>query len=274
MKLDLLQLDSTCLKKEDFITSFKNTLVVIQARMGSTRFPGKILMPFGDEGSTVLDVLLKRLIYYIPIDRIVIATTEQAQDNVIVDTVKNKYPNMKLFRGDEEDVLGRYYQTHLKYQAKYYIRLTSDCPFIDPKLIYFAHLYLLSHSRLVYISNTLTRTLPRGFDFEIFTYKALEEAYNKAHDSFDREHVTPYIYRTYQKLTESVEMNEDMMSYWRLTLDTKEDYLLLMKLRESIEKKYPMRKNAIAIASVHELLQILEEHPDWKNINGHIQQKA
>lgn len=274
MKLDLLQLESLCLKKEDFSASFKDTLIVIQARMGSLRLLGKILLPLGNESDRVLDILLKRLMHYIPQDHIVVATTTESEDDVIVAIVEKKYPKMKLFRGDEEDVLNRYYKTHLKYQAKYYIRLTSDCPYIDPKLIYFAHLHFLSCNRLVYISNTITRTFPRGFDFEIFTSVALESAYNNAVDSFDREHVTPYIYRTYQEYTESVEMTNSIMSDWRLTLDTKEDYILLTKLTESIQRKYCMRKEAQVTVSIKEIVQILEEHPDWKNINGHIQQKS
>jgi spore coat polysaccharide biosynthesis protein SpsF (cytidylyltransferase family) len=163
---------------------------IIQARMGSTRLPGKVLMDLA--GKTVLARVVSRLRRAERVDEIVVATTDSLADDAIVPECHQL--KVEYFRGSENDVLDRYYQTARVCAAGAVVRITSDCPVIDPQLVD-ETIRLLQQQGGDYCSNVLPRTYPRGLDTEVFTVAALEQAWREARDPSEREHVTPYFYR-------------------------------------------------------------------------------
>ena len=164
------------------------TILITQARSGSTRLPGKILKKINDE--SLLEIHLKRLNKCKNISKIIVATTNKPEDKVIYDYATDL--GFNSFRGSESDVLDRFYQAVRKEKPDWIVRVTSDCPLIDPilvdKLINFAH-----DNNTDYCSNTLVENYPDGQDIEVFKFSALEAAWKNANLSSDREHVTPYI---------------------------------------------------------------------------------
>jgi spore coat polysaccharide biosynthesis protein SpsF (cytidylyltransferase family) len=164
------------------------TILITQARSGSTRLPGKILKKINDE--SLLEIHLKRLNKCNNVSNIIVATTDKPEDKVIYDYAIDW--GFNSFRGSESDVLDRFYQAVKKEKSDWIVRVTSDCPLIDPilvdKLINFAH-----DNNTDYCSNTLVENYPDGQDIEVFKFSALEAAWKNANLSSDREHVTPYI---------------------------------------------------------------------------------
>ena len=164
------------------------TSLITQARSGSTRLPGKILKKINDE--SLLEIHLKRLNKCNNVSNIIVATTDKPEDKVIYDYAIDW--GFNCFRGSESDVLDRFYQAVRKEKPDWIVRVTSDCPLIDPilvdKLINFAH-----DNNTDYCSNTLVENYPDGQDIEVFKFSALEAAWKNANLSSDREHVTPYI---------------------------------------------------------------------------------
>ena len=164
------------------------TILITQARSGSTRLPGKILKKINDE--SLLEIHLKRLNKCNNVSNIIVATTDKPEDKVIYDYAIDW--GFNSFRGSESDVLDRFYQAVRKEKPDWIVRVTSDCPLIDPilvdKLINFAH-----DNNTDYCSNTLVENYPDGQDIEVFKFSALEAAWKNANLSSDREHVTPYI---------------------------------------------------------------------------------
>ena len=164
------------------------TVLITQARLGSTRLPGKILKKINDE--SLLEIHLKRLNECNNVSKIIVATTDKPEDKVIYDYAIDL--GLNSFRGSESDVLDRFYQAVRNEKPDWIVRVTSDCPLIDPilvdKLISFAH-----DNNIDYCSNTLVEKYPDGQDIEVFKFSALEVAWKNAILSSDREHVTPYI---------------------------------------------------------------------------------
>ena len=164
------------------------TILITQARSGSTRLPGKILKKINDE--SLLEIHLKRLNKCNNVSKIIVATTDKPEDKVIYDYAIDL--GFNAFRGSESDVLDRFYQAVRNEKPDWIVRVTSDCPLIDPflvdKLINFAH-----NNNRDYCSNTLIENYPDGQDIEVFKFSALESAWKNANLSSEREHVTPYI---------------------------------------------------------------------------------
>jgi len=165
-------------------------LAVTQARVGSTRLPGKVLLPIN--GNTLLDLHLNRVQQASKIDKLFIATTIQSEDTSIEQIAQNR--GMSFYRGSVNDVLDRFYQTVKNEPADYIVRLTSDCPLIDPSLIDKVITYAVNN-KFDYCSNTLKPSYPDGQDVEVFTFTALQNAWHNAKLSSEREHVTPYIWK-------------------------------------------------------------------------------
>lgn len=237
-------------------------IAIIQARMGSTRLPGKVLMKV--MGKALLEYQLERIQRTSLIDEIIVATTENQKDDVIVDFC-NKL-NIKTYRGSEKDVLSRYYDAAIVNKAEIVVRLTSDCPLIDPKLIDKVIKLYLDKQNVDYAANTLKRTFPRGLDTEVFSFQALERTYYQATLSKDREHVTAYMYTnkdlfTLENLASSVDY-----SHHRWTVDTKEDFELVKRILEIL---YPVNPTF----TMTDVLELLNENPSWHNINTHVEQK-
>jgi len=191
--------------------------LIVQARMGSTRLPGKTMKEVN--GKPLLGYLLDRLLKVPGAPLIVVATSTLEREAPIVAYCQSR--GVAIFRGSETDVLDRYLQCAKSYQLDTIVRITADCPLIDPQVITEA----LSHFQgCDYLSNTLRRTYPQGYDTEIFSLEALEKISRLTQDSYDREHVTPYFYHhPEQFVLKSLEQpigNPDL----RLVIDTQEDF--------------------------------------------------
>ncbi len=165
-----------------------NTIIVTQARMGSTRLPGKIMLEI--EGKTLLEIHISRLKKCKEADAILIATTVSKKDEIVVE-MANKL-GVLSFRGSENDVLDRFYQATKPFNPEWVVRVTSDCPLIDPELVDQVILYA-KNNNFDYCSNVLDEKFPDGQDVEVFKFNALENAWTNAVLNSEREHVTPFL---------------------------------------------------------------------------------
>ena len=208
-------------------------LAIVQARMTSSRLPGKVLSDIC--GKPSLQRMLERINMASSIDKVVVATTINASDNLIVELCEKL--KVDIFRGDEDDVLGRFCGAAEVAEAEIVIRLTADCPMIDPDVIdeVVSAFSIYNHD---YLSNTIDRTYPDGLDIEVMSIDALREAHKKAVAPFLREHVTPYISGRRPDLgagdfrVGQIRFVADF-SHIRWTLDTKED---LQRIRSLVSK--------------------------------------
>ncbi|WP_130859699.1 cytidylyltransferase domain-containing protein [Gracilibacillus phocaeensis] len=237
-------------------------VAIIQARMGSTRLPGKVLKRILDK--PLLEFQVERLKRCQTIDQIVIATTTKAMDDIIIEFCK--VLDIAYYRGAEGDVLSRYYEAASYYQADVIVRLTSDCPLIEPYVVDRVVNGYLDNPNYDYVSNTIERTYPRGLDVSLVTYSSLEEIHHKAKAELDREHVTRYLYNRPNEYKLLNIFNDKNESCHRWTVDTKEDFNLVKKI---IETLYP-NKPAF---QMEDILHVLNSHPDWIKINDHVEQK-
>ncbi|MHB9041469.1 MAG: cytidylyltransferase domain-containing protein [Melioribacteraceae bacterium] len=238
---------------------------IVQARFGSTRLPGKILKEIYHK--PMLWHVVNRLSHSRLIDKIIVATTDLAEDDQVQKFCEAN--NFLFYRGSSEDVLSRYYNAAKSFNAKIIIRITSDCPVIDFSIIDKMLEEFISETRvrkLDYLSNVLTRSFPRGLDTEIFTFAAIEKTYNEAKQIYEREHVTPYIYNHPDIFTLKNFSNEKDYSFHRWTVDTQEDFDLVDKIYKSLYEK-----NKLFL--LEEILKLFEEHPALIEINQNIQQK-
>ncbi|MEO1067892.1 MAG: glycosyltransferase family protein [Cyanobacteria bacterium J06638_6] len=240
------------------------TAIIVQARMTSTRLPGKVLKPV--LGKPLLEYQIERLQRVKLADTIVIATTTNVTDAPIVDLCKAL--GVDYFRGSEQDVLERYYGAAKQAQADVVVRVTSDCPLIDPQIIDQVIQFYLSHSdRYDYVSNSLQRSFPRGLDTEAFPTWALEQAYREATAPPEREHVTPFIYNHPERYAIGHLTYPQDLSHHRWTVDTSEDFELMKRMLEAL---YPQ----VPDFTLQDCLDLIDQHPDWPAINGHTKQKA
>lgn len=239
-----------------------NNVIIIQARMGSTRLPGKVLRTLADK--TVLAHVIDRAKCVKDATEIVIATTAGAQDDAIANEAKRL--DVRVYRGSETDVLSRYYEAAAEARADTVVRITSDCPLIDPEVSSRVLQAFVAGQPCDYASNTLVRTFPRGLDTEAFSFESLALAHNEARSSHDREHVTPYLYVNRERFRCRSVVSDEPIPDYRWTLDTPEDWELIRRIYEALYE--PGRLFTWQAAA--ELMQL---HPDWDLINSHIQQK-
>lgn len=238
-------------------------LAIVQARMNSTRLPGKVLERI--KGKPLLAYQLERVLRSRLIDRIVVATTWHPIDNAVVSLCHSM--GIAVYRGSETDVLDRYEQTAQTYQADVIIRLTGDCPLIDPEVIdLIVQHFLDNYSRFDYVSNTIKRSYPRGMDTEVFKREALRRAHQEARGNEEREHVTPYIYRHPELFQIANVTCEHDISHHRWTVDTGKDLQLICRILESLYYEKPD-------FSLQHILALLERHPDWMKLNQDVEQK-
>ena len=242
------------------------SVAIIQARMSSTRLPGKVMHNLC--GKSVLSHVVGRVQACEAIDKVVVATTKNANDQRIVAEAKNL--GAGVYCGSENDVLDRYYRAAKKFDAAIVIRVTADCPLFDPEVLSqmfceFDRIPLTGSSK-VYLSNTRIRTYPRGLDTEIFNFSALELAHKEAKLGFEREHVTPYMYQHPDEfLLYDFKSDEDFSGY-RWTLDTTEDYQFFETVYSELYKEGQ-------IISTEEVLCLLRDRPELCELNAHIRQK-
>lgn len=238
-------------------------VAIIQARQGSTRLPGKVMMEV--QGKPLLGYQLERVKSSTLLNQVIVATTTLPMDDIIADYCAGR--QVACYRGCVEDVLKRYRDAAQRYSADVIVRLTADCPLIDPAIIDKVISFYLSDPSLDYASNTLKRTYPRGMDVEVFSFGALKLADELAVRLGDREHVTSYIYHHPQRFKIGSVENAVDYSPYRWTVDTPEDFELINLLISGLYRQNPQ-------FGFKEILEIMEKHPEWARINAHIQQKA
>ena len=208
----------------------KKVLAIIQARYNSTRFPGKVVKKIGNQ--TILEILIKRLSKSKRISKIIVACSNNPSDKAIVD-VCNKL-GVNYFIGSEEDVLDRFYNAAKKYKRYSILRITADCPLIDPEIVDEV-IYNFFVKHVDYASNTNPPTFPDGLDLEIFKFSVLKEAYLNAKKSFEREHVTPFIINNKKFKKFNLKSSKDFSSL-RLTLDETKDFILIERIIKTFNK--------------------------------------
>lgn len=212
-------------------------LAITQARYGSTRLPAKILKEVN--GQTLLEIHLKRILQAKTINKLKIATTDEEGSKYIVE-VADKV-GVEYFKGSVDDVLSRFYGTAESEKPDYVIRLTSDCPLIDPNVIDAVVTFAIEHPEYDYV-HTDAKCFPDGLDTEVMKFSAIEKAYNEANLKSEREHVTPYIWKngtaeggtifnTYNYPNPEGEYNADD---YRITIDEPEDFEVIKALIENL----------------------------------------
>ena len=234
-----------------------NIAVITQARVGSTRLPRKIMKKI--LGKTVLMHDLDRIKEMRSINKIIVATTDLEEDNIIAKTVREYDESVGIFRGSKDDVLDRYYKASKAFNADVIVRITSDCPLIDPKISDLVVKTFLKND-CDYCCNTLPRTFPHGLDTEVFSFEALERAWKEAHTPYEREHVTPYIRENPHKFKRVNVENEMDFSYLRWTLDYPEDFEFITEIYKRL---YPKKR----IFYMEDVLNVLNNEPWLIKIN-------
>tara|TARA_B100000959_G_C14753451_1_gene530182 strand:+ start:68 stop:814 length:747 start_codon:yes stop_codon:yes gene_type:complete len=234
---------------------------IIQARLGSTRLPKKIIKKV-NKNETVLEYLVNRLKKSSKIKKIIVATTKNPLDDKIESLCIKK--NIFCFRGSERDVLSRYYVCAKKFKVETIIRVTSDCPLIDPKIID-KTINLFNKKKLDYCSNTspiIKPMWPDGSDVEVFSFNALKKAYLKCHDKHFREHVTFFFWKK-KKLMFKIDQlrNKFNWSNYRFTLDYKEDFYVIKFIINQLEKKK-------IFGYTHQIIKILKKNKKIKDKNS------
>lgn len=232
------------------------TLAIVQARMGSIRLKNKVMLPV--KGVPLIETLLARLNRSKLIDKIIVATSIDPSNNSLVDFV-NKC-GFEVFRGPEEDVLERYYMAAKLYSPERVVRITGDCPLIDPELVDEV-LRLHSKQEQDYSTNTLPPTYPDGLDIEVFNFHVLEKTYHDAKDKKEREHVTLYMRNSgifnVKNLSYSIDLSQK-----RWTVDQYEDYVTIKNVLEHFHPRNDF--------SWHDVLALEESHPQFFRTNKEV----
>lgn len=232
-----------------------NVVAIIQARMASTRLPGKVLADLA--GKPLLIRVVERARGARTLDIVAVATTDRPTDNPVAALcVKEGIP---LFRGSEDDVLDRYYRAAQHFRAETIVRLTADCPLLDPVVV----------DRVVdafqagghdYVSNTLKPSYPDGLDTEVFAWSALEKAWLGAKLKSQREHVTPYISKQPNMFRLLNVVNECDLSALRWTVDEPQDLDLVRRIYRHLAAKPDF--------GMDDVLELLRYHPELKDVNA------
>lgn len=239
------------------------TVIIIQARMGSSRLPGKSMRTIF--GRPLLSYLIERVMRCNSCSKVIVATTTNPRDRQIVDFCHKE--GISCYIGSEEDVLERYLYTAQEYGGEVIVRITGDCPLIDPVIIEeVVDAFVESYPKYDYASNVFKRTYPRGMDVEVISLRCLQSLFHYARTPDEREHVTPYIYHHLDQFSTLSITQKNDQSNFRLTVDTEEDFLLVKKI---VEELYPIK----SYFNLGDIMDLLKKHPDWVKINAHVQQK-
>lgn len=236
-------------------------VAIIQARTGSSRLPRKVLLPL--LGEPMLTRVVRRVARASRVDATIVATTTASSDDAIMELAA--HAGWLVDRGSETDLLDRYVQVARTQAATTVIRITSDCPVIDPDLIDDV-VVALDDSGYDYASNSLEpRTYPRGLDVEAMTMAALEQASREDDDPRSREHATPYIYRHPERFRLRRVASPVDLSAHRWTVDTPEDYELIRRIYDRLGRDD---------FSWRDVLAVIEREPALSDLNRHVRQKA
>jgi len=222
--------------------------------MGSERLPGKVLLNLDNE-NPALYYSMKQLQSAKLLDKIVVATTDLPEDDLIVEYVKKL--GLDYFRGSSENVLDRYYNCAKKYSFTTIVRIPADKPLIDPEIVDNVVEEYNSNS-YDYVNNFLVSTFPSGSEVEVFSFDALEKAWKEATSSFDKEHVTPYLYNNENKFKiHNLKMDKNL-SHLRWALDWPEDLELIRIIISKIKKRPILLKD---------ILELMSKEPELQKIN-------
>jgi len=209
---------------------------------------------------------LERLARCRNVDQIVVATTESPKDDHLVELLSNLM-GVGVFRGSEEDVLSRFMGAAEAFGADVVVRVTADCPLIDPEVVDAGiELYRSLQPEVAYVSNGFKRTFPRGLDVEVFPMSALSEAYAEATSASDREHVTPFIWRQPDRYSRADLIDAEDNSRYRWTVDTSEDLQLVTEVYERLYKADPE-------FGYEDVLELMRTEPGLPQLNQHVEQK-
>ncbi len=231
---------------------------IIQARMGSTRLPGKISMDIA--GKSMLARVVERTKQFENIGQTVIATSVSSSDDLTQQIAREI--DVDCYRGSETDVLSRYYKAARMYKAEAVMRITADCPLIDPSVSNKVTRGFVE-KRPDYASNTIQRTYPRGLDTAIITMDALTLAHKEGVDPLDREHVNRFVWKQPERFDILSITNDEDFSRHRWTVDTSEDLDLVRKIYGELgDRQFGMR----------EILDVLKQNPEWMKINAMVEQ--
>jgi spore coat polysaccharide biosynthesis protein SpsF len=228
---------------------------IIQARMGSTRLPGKVLKLL-DGKNPSLFYTINQLKKCKKIDLIIVATTTLEEDDVLEKYVNNL--SILCFRGKSDDVLDRYYNCAKKFSLNKIVRITADCPLIDPEVVDKV-VDASKNNSFDYITNFFPRTFPDGVDVEIMSFDALENAWKKAKLPSEREHVTPYLYNHKNDFKIKNIKNDEDLSHFRLTLDYNDDLELIIKIISKIKKRPIL---------IRDIIKLFRKEPKLIEINS------
>lgn len=237
----------------------KKITAIIQARLASTRLPGKTLMALA--GNTLLGHLVRRVQACRQVSEIIIATTTNPGNDAIVAFANSN--NLKYFRGSEEDVLDRFYKTAIRYNAEAVVRVTPDCPLLDPSIVD-TIIAKYQEGPYDYVSNVITPTFPDGLDVEVFSFQSLEKAWKEAKLPSEREHATSYIIKHPERFRLfNVMKSGGDLSWMRWTVDTRQDY-------EFVQEIFSKIPNNESIFHMEDVIKVLENHPELMELNGTI----
>ncbi len=248
-------------------------VAIIQARLASTRFPEKIIKPIWHNLSAI-DILIKRLEMCSAVDKIVLATTNNPKDNKLVDCVIDKYPNLLVYRGSEDDVFDRITKASELAQELFpnidtVIEVTSDCPFIDMKMLA-DMLYYFEYRYLDYFSNIVTRGFPIGFDIQIYKPELLYSLNNKiinenhkTHGGWNIVNYSSFLFGEF-KMRNYYAEERYFHPNWRIVLDYPEDLILLKKIINYL---------GTLDFTIYDIMSYLDRFPETLNINKNCTQK-
>lgn len=229
-------------------------LAIVQARMGSSRLPGKVILDIA--GKPMLWHVVNRVRHARLVDQIAVATSEKPSDDPIESFCIHE--RIDCFRGSENDVLDRYYQVAKQFEANVVVRITADCPLLDPEIIDKV-VQVFEIGDYDYVSNTLDPSYPDGLDTEVFRLEVLEKAWREARLPSEREHVTPYIWKNPTLFSLGSVRNDSNLSNLRWTVDEPQDVDFVRRVYNYLGSKPSF--------GMKEIVALLREHPELKEIN-------
>jgi spore coat polysaccharide biosynthesis protein SpsF len=238
------------------------TVAVIQARVGSTRLPGKVLLDLC--GKTVLGRVVERVSRMMRIEDLVVATSNLESDDSVEEECRRL--GVACFRGSEDDVLDRFRGAAEALGAGQCVRITADCPLIDPQVSDdIVARFEAADPPVDYASNKIPQSFPRGLDTEVFTREALERSAKWARKPYHRTHVTAYMYQTPELFTLLSVMSDVDRADWRWTIDTPEDLAFVRSVYERFEKRPDF--------TWLDVVDLIENEPSLADVNKHVVQK-
>lgn len=241
-----------------------HTVAIVQARMGSTRLPGKVMKPIA--GEPMIHHVVERTRRIRGVDQVVVATSDAPGERPLVEWVCSA-EGVELFRGPEHDVLRRYHDAALAYNAEVVVRITGDCPLLSPRVsTQVVQTYLEHRTSCDYCTNTLQRTYPRGLDTAAMSFEVLRRAHLQAAEPAAREHVTVYIWSNPDRFRLLGVRDHQDRHHLRWTVDTAADLQLIRKIYDALSPN--------SLFEYDQVLELLEQNPQWTDINADVRQKS